>query len=243
MSKRGSTKHLKRIAAPKAVPIEDKKESRWMMRPIAGTHPKKKSIPIGVLLRDVLNVVNTSVEAKRILSKRMVLVDGKVRTEIKSVVGLMDVVSIPKINKHYRLVVDWKGRIVPMEITPNEATHKLLKIVGKTTVPGGKISVSLHDGRNLLADNHLKVGDTILVSLPKVTMKTHLKSHKGATCLVSEGKHAGAIVKLKDIIVRKGSKPSEAVVENKNGEFITVAKYLFVVDDKFHLKGETNGHA
>jgi ribosomal protein S4E len=54
-----------------------------------------------------------------------------------------------------------------------------------------------------------------------------------------EGKHAGSIVKLKEIIERKGGKPSEALVSDKSEEFITVAKYLFVVDEAFGAKGES----
>ena len=38
---------------------------------------------------------------------------------------------------------------------------------------------------------------------------------------------------LKDIIERKGGKPNEALVQGSEGEFITVAKYLFVVGDQF----------
>ena len=53
-----------------------------------------------------------------------------------------------------------------------------------------------------------------MVSLPETKMKTHLKREKGSRCLVMEGKHAGSIVKLKDIIERKGGKPNEALVRS-----------------------------
>jgi len=163
-------------------------------------------------------------------------VDGKVRTEEKFPVGLMDILSFPKADKYYRLLVDWKGRIIPVEITKEASATKLLKVTGKHTIPGGKINLTFHDGRNMVGDNHVKVGDSLVVSLPKAQMKTHLKSEKGARCLIVEGKHVGKIVKLKDIIQRKGSKPSEALVEGDGTDFITVAKYLFVVDESFHVK-------
>ena len=57
-----------------------------------------------------------------------------------------------------------------------------------------------------------------------------LKLEKGATCFITEDKHAGTVAKLAEIIVRKEGKPAEAKLETKDGEFITVAKYLFVVD-------------
>jgi len=238
MAKKGRTKHLKRIAAAKAIPVTNRKATTWMLNPSPGPHAKKHAIPLGVLLRDILAVVKTAREAKKILSKRLVEVDGRVRTDIRFPVGLMDVISFNKLNKHYRMLVDWKGRLVPMEIGKEEAASKIAKVVGKRTIRGGKLTITLHDGKNMVADNHVKVGDSVVLGLPKGELKQHLKSQKGARCLVSEGKHAGNIVKLKDIVIRKGSKPSEAVVESDGTEFITVAQYLFVVDDDFKIKGK-----
>lgn len=237
MAKRGGTKHLKRIASAKAIPITDKKERKWMTRTAPGTHPAKHAIPLGVLVRDILKIATTLREARQIISGRLLEVDGAVRTNEKFPVGLMDVVSFPKGGKYYRIMVDNKGRLVPSEISKDQAALKILRVVGKHTIPGGKLSLAFHDGRNLLSDNHIRVGDSVVVTLPKVAMKSHLKRDKGSRCLVMEGKHAGSIVKLKEIIERKGGKPSEALVSDKSEEFITVAKYLFVVDEAFGSKG------
>lgn len=237
MAKRGGTKHLKRIASAKAIPVTDKKEHTWMTRTAPGPHPSKHSIPLGVLVRDILKIATTLREVRRILASRLLEVDGSVRTDEKFPVGLMDVVSFPKGGKHFRMMVDGKGRLTPHEISKDAATHKILRVVGKHTIPGGKISLAFHDGRNMLADNHVLVGDSVVVSLPKVSLKTHLKRDKGSRCLIVEGKHAGMIVKLKEIIERKGGKPSEALVQDKSEEFVTVAKYLFVVDEAFGAKG------
>ena len=231
MAKRGLSKHLKRIAVSKAVPLVDKKGSTWMVRPNPGPHSKKYSMPMAVLLRDVLKVAKTSQEAKKILSQNLVTVDGKIRKELKFPVGLMDVVSLAKADKHYRVFVDWKGRLAPKEISKEEASSKILRVTGKTTVKGGKISLSFHDGKTMIADNNVRVGDSVIISLPKVQIKKHLKRDKGSRCLVWEGKHVGSIVTLKEIIERKGGKPSEALVNQKESDFTTVANYLFVVDD------------
>jgi len=235
MGKRGGSKHMKRIAAPTAVPVHDKKEFVWMSRPMPGPHPKERSIPLGVLLRDVLKMVKTAKEAKKVLSGRLVMVDGKARVEEKFPVGLMDVVSIPKSGKHFRIVVDRKGRLVPLEIKDEEASTKLAKVTRKHTVPGGKTNLTLHDGRNMLADNHILVGDSIALSLPDGKLSKHLKREKDCSCLVMEGKHAGTLVKLKEIIERRGGKPNEALVASDSGEFVTVAGYLVVVDEAFKV--------
>ncbi len=240
MAKRGGTKHLKRIASPKAVPITDKKGRTWMTMASPGPHPKKHSVPLGVLVRDVLKLASTLREVRKVLSGRMLEVDGRPRTDEKFPVGLMDVVSFPKGGKFYRIMVDNKGRLVPVEVTKEQAGSKILRVVKKHTVPGGKISLTFHDGKNMLGDNHVHVGDSVVVALPKAEMKQHLKRDKGARCLVMEGKHAGSIVKLKEIIERKGGMPSEALVQDKTEEFVTVAKYLFVVDEAFGAhKGES----
>jgi small subunit ribosomal protein S4e len=224
---------MKRIAAPKAIPITDKKERTWIVKTSPGPHAKKHAIQLGVLLRDVLKTATTLREVRGILSKRMLEIDGRVRTDEKFPVGLMDVVSLPKAGKHFRVMVDNKGRLVPHEIPKEEAAQKIVRVVGKHTIRGGKISLSFHDGKNLIGDNNVKVGDSLVVSLPAAKMKTLLKRDKGARCLVVEGKHAGSLVKLKEIIERKGGKPSEALVQGKGEDFITVAKYLFVVDEAF----------
>ncbi len=237
MAKRGGTKHLKRIASPKAVPITDKKAHTWMTRPHPGPHPSKRSMPLGVLMRDVLKLAPTLRECRKILSGRMLEVDGKARTDEKFPVGLMDVISFPRSAKHFRIVVDNKGRLVPHEIGTEQSARKILRVTKKHTVPGGKISLTFHDGRNMLADNHVRVGDSVVVSLPKAKMEAHLKRGKGARCLIVEGKHAGSIVSLKEIIERKGQKPPEALVQGGSEEFVTVAKYLFVVDEAFGGKG------
>ena len=58
-----------------------------------------------------------------------------------------------------------------------------------------------------------------------------LKLEKGATCMITEGKHGGTVAKLVDIVERHEGKAAEAKLQGKEGaEFITVAKYLFVVD-------------
>jgi small subunit ribosomal protein S4e len=233
MAKRGGTKHMKRLASPKAVLVHDRKDTKWIINTAPGPHPKKHAIPLGVLLRDVLGVATTAREAGRALAGRMVLVDGKVRTDAKFPVGLMDVISLPKMELHYRMMVDNKGRLIAVKVGKADASHKLLKVVGKHTVSGGKHNLSFHDGKNMLGDNHVRVGDSVIVSLPDAGLKSHLKREKGSRCLIMEGKHAGSIVKLKDIIVRKGGKPNEALVVQDGSEFITVAKYLFVVDDSF----------
>lgn len=221
---------MKRIAAPKAVPITNKKAHTWMVNPSPGPHSKRAAVPLVVLLRDVLKVAETAREIEKMLAARKITVDGIVRTDSAFPIGFMDTFSFA--DKTYRLVVDFKARLVPVEEAhPQE---KIFKVVGKVVVKGGKIMLHLHDGRILFADNNVRVGDSLILSIPEYKVQKVLKLEKGARCVIREGKHAGTIAKLEEIIERKDGKDYEAKLSSeKEGQFITVAKYLFVVDDSF----------
>jgi len=220
---------MKRLAAPKVIPITDRKERTWMINPSPGPHRKDASMPLLVLMRDVLKVAETAREIKKAVTGRMISVDGKIRTDVAFPVGLMDYVTFA--DKRYRISVDSKARLVPMEVSESETKKKIMKVVGKNTIKKGKIMIMLHNGRTMLADNNIKVGDSLVLSVPEFKIEKVLKLEKGTNCLIVEGKHAGTVAKLEEIIERKGSMGSEAKLSGPEGEFITVARYLFVVDD------------
>ena len=73
-----------------------------MVRPRPGPHKLNECIPLQILVRDVLKLVDTGSDAKRMIKMGEILVDGKPRKDHKYPAGLMDVVSIPKIKKNYR---------------------------------------------------------------------------------------------------------------------------------------------
>src|SRR5512136_2319129 len=99
MAKKGECKHTKRIAKPKAIPITDKKAYTWIRRTGCGPHPMRGSVPLVVLLRDLLGVAKTAKEAKSIMVRRLVEIDGTIRTTDDFPVGIMDVVAFPKADK------------------------------------------------------------------------------------------------------------------------------------------------
>src|SRR3989344_9492405 len=114
-------------------------------------------------------------------------------------VGLFDVLSVPKLKKQYRMLLDKKGRLTLREINTKEAALKLVKVVGKNALKGGKIQFNLHDGRNIVSDAKAKVGDTFLVALPKAIVTKIFPAKKGAKVFLIKGKHAGDLGILKEI--------------------------------------------
>jgi len=235
MAKRGEKRHLKRITAPKTIPVKNKKGNVWMARGMAGAHQKRFAIPLVILMREVLEVCRTAKEVTRVLHERAVQVDGRVRTDPRYSVGLMDVISFPKIKKYYRILINSKGKLNAVEIDEKEAGNKIGKVTAKYTVKKGQIMIRLHDGKNLKADKNVKRGDSVVVSIADNKIKELLKLQNGARCLVKDGKHAGAIATLEKIGVQREGGKIEAHLKSEKEEFITILDHLFVIDDS--IKG------
>ncbi|MDD2655340.1 MAG: S4 domain-containing protein [Candidatus ainarchaeum sp.] len=230
MAKRGRGNHMKRLAAPKAVPIHNKKAHTWMARAKPGPHSTRMAIPLSVLLRDILGLADTLFEVKKVLNARRVLVDGVARTEPSYPIGLMDVITIPDMKLHYTITIA-RGKLEPKKIDEKDTLHKMLKVVGKRTTPGGKVNVLFHDGRNLLGDSHMRVGDTVLLTLKGSKVEKLLKRGIGSKCLVVSGKHAGIEAKIEKFFEGKEGRPTEVLVKTPEGEVRTLLDYLFVVGD------------
>jgi len=93
--------HMKRHAMPNTWKIKRKKV-RFVMKPFPGSN-FRFGIPVVVALRDMLNKGKSAKEVKTLLLNNEVMVNGKRVKEIKHLIGLMDVLSIPKINEYFRL--------------------------------------------------------------------------------------------------------------------------------------------
>lgn len=91
----------------------------------------------------------TNKEVMAIVMQRLVKIDGKVRTDTTYPAGFMDVISIDRVNSHYRLIYDTKGRFKVHEITPEEAKYKLCKVRHDKIGKGGVPHIVTHDGRTI----------------------------------------------------------------------------------------------
>ena len=184
-------KHMKRLPAPRSWAIP-RKTNFWVSKPSPGPHPVDWSMPLSLILRDMLHACDTAREPRHILNGHHVLVDGRAVTDPKFPIGLMDVISLEDAKAYYRMVVDPRGRMRLQPIEAPEAKWKLCRIEGKTTVRGGATQLNLHDGRNLLlAKDAHKTGTTLKLSVPEQKVIGHFDLADGATVLVSGGKQVG----------------------------------------------------
>ncbi len=229
MAKMGSRKHLKRFKSPKHWPIHPK-EDKWTVKPAAGPHAIESSLPLLIVIRDILGIADNSREAKRIINSGEILVDGEVRKDYKFPVGFMDVLQIPKNGGVYRVLPDAKGRLILHPITQENVEFKLCKIENKTTVKDGKTQLNLHDGRNSITEDPLSAGDVVKLKVPEQEILEAIKFEEGIIGLVTGGKHTGEIGKIKEINITKSSMPNTVVMETeKNKTFLTLKDYVFVI--------------
>ena len=186
---------LKRLAAPKWWPIE-RKTKRFTVSP-RGPYPKEFSLPLSVLLRDILKLAETGKDARLIIKKGEVLVDGRKVKDPKFGVGIFDLIEIPSLKKSWRAIP--KDGLSFIEIPENEKRLKVCKIIDKKTLKGNKNQLNLNDGRNILTNEKYSTQDSLLIELPEQKIVEHIKFEKGSTAMVLGGKNAGKISKVKEI--------------------------------------------
>ncbi len=216
--------HLKRLAAPRVWKIPRKKYT-FVPKPSPGPHAADSSIVLLIALRDMLHVGDNRREIKKILASRQVKVDGRVITDVKFPVGLMDVVSVG--DTHYRVIYDVRGNMRLVEIPHDHADWKLVRVENKTVVKGGKIVLNLHDGRNIMLDeNQYKTGDVLKIKVPTQEIIGHFPMREGSVAIITGGVHRGQVAHIKEYIVTKGA--TENMVRFEEG-FETVKSNVFVV--------------
>ncbi|HOI70870.1 MAG TPA: 30S ribosomal protein S4e [Methanobacterium sp.] len=232
MAKMGSRKHLKRYKAPEKWPIHPK-EYKWTVKTSPGSHALEKSLPLLIVVRDILKVADNAREAKIIINRGDILVDGRPIKDYKFPVGFMDVIETPKSEKYYRVLSDEKGRLLLHPITKRNKGFKLCRVVDKTTLKNGKIQLNLHDGRNVLTEDQYKTADVVKMRVPSQEIKDHIKFEAGTLGMVTGGKHIGERGTIKDITITKSSMPNTVVIESKSGKtFQTLKDYVFVLGEE-----------
>lgn len=186
------SKKLKRQMAPLFWGIT-RKNKRFVITVRPGSHPKEYSIPTAVLLRDTLKVVSTLREAKSTIYGGKVSIDGVKRKSLHHSIGLMDVVELENVPEIYRLVPRNGQILQPLKIDQAEKTKKLSKVTSKTSIKGGKTQLGFHDGRSMISDTAVNVGDSCLLELPKQKILDVIKLEQECKVIVTQGINAGQV--------------------------------------------------
>jgi len=216
--------HLKRITMPKTWPLA-RKGYKYIVKPLAG---KKIEfcLPAMIILRNILKIGRTRKEIKKILQEKDVLVNGKIISEEAYPVGFYDIISLPKMEKYYRIELSGKGKLSPIEISKEKAMKRYSKIVNKTIIKKNKIQINFQDGLNTLAEKNLqaKVNDCIVFDLQNKKILKIIPFEKGSHVIIIGGKHCGKEGNIEKI------EGDITTVKTNSNSIKTIKQNLFVCE-------------
>jgi small subunit ribosomal protein S4e len=188
------------------------------------SHNKKNSIPLVVIMREILGLVKTKKELQKAINEKMVKINGKEIRDVNYPMGLFDILSVG--GKDYQAGLSSNKKMVFEEV--KGIKNKVVKIRGKKIIGKDKIQLNLMDGCNILSKEKAKVGDSAVISFEGKLEKV-IPMEKGNVGFVIEGKHAGHKGKIDNIVERGGKSLAQIIDEDKNKVNVWV-KNVIVMD-------------
>jgi len=183
------------------------------------------TVPIFVVIRDMMNIAKNRKEVKKILKEKEVKINNKKINDNKFPVGLNDTIEIDK--KYYILILGENKKLLVKEIKEN-SDKKILKVINKKSVKNNKIQVNCTNGRNYLVDNKeskkIKVGCSVIVDLKNKKIIDILPLEAGKEVLIIKGKHIGK----RGIIEKIDFGKKIAEIKSKNEKINVLLDYLMV---------------
>jgi small subunit ribosomal protein S4e len=202
--------HFKRKTIGKFWPIP-RKGTKYVAVP---NHNQYESLPLVVVMRDILKIVRTTKELKKLLYEKQVQVNHKFVRETNYPISLFDILSLPTIKKNYKAILSKSKKISLEEVADKEASLKIYKIIDKKVLGDKKIQLNLMHGRNIISKEKAGTGDSIVFDLKENKILKIIPMEKGRTAFIIKGKHAGISGKINDIVER-GGKSIAKIVSNE----------------------------
>ncbi len=240
MTRHGNQKVLKRLNTPAFLQIK-RKHGKFFVKTAPGPHSSRLCLPLLHIVRDLLKIVDTHREAKKLIVAGYFKVDGKTVRNKSFPVGLMDVITIEKLNLHYRILPDSHHGLILHEISDEESGFKLCRINNKKTVKGGHIQLNLHDGRNILIkvqdprtpkEDIYKRMDVLKISLPEQEIYKILRFKENNIAIIMSGKNIGQVGKIINILKRFGPKASTVSIQHNGRHTETLYDYTFIIGEE-----------
>ncbi len=192
------------------------------------SHNQKSSIPLIVVMRDILKLVRTKKELKLVINKKEIKINGKEIRDTNYPIGFFDIISIESLKKNYRASLGDNKKIVFEEVPDNEAVRRTFKIIGKKVLGKDKIQLNLVNGRNVLTKEKANVDDSAVFNFNENKIEKIVKLEKGNQVFVLKGKHTGKRGKIEDVVERGGKKL--IVIDGKDGKVNVWVKNVIVMD-------------
>lgn len=216
--------HIKRKDIPKFWPVP-RTGNKYLAVPV---HEQNNSITLIMAMRDLLKLVKTSKEMKKLLTEKKIEVNKKIRIEQNYPIALFDTISIPSVNQSYRAVLANKRfAIIPIE--EKDAGMRIYKLVGKTLLPKKKIQLNFNLGKNVISNEKINLGDFALFDNVKNKIIKILPLEKGAKVVIVGGKHMGNTGKIREL-ANEGGNPIAKVETDAKTEIKTHVRNLFIIN-------------
>lgn len=212
--------HIKRRTIKKLWGIP-KSGTKYLAVP---NHNQNDAVPLVVIMREILGLVKTKKELKKIINEKKILVNGKIVKETNYPITLFDSLSIPSIKKYYKAELN-STHLEMKEIPEKEAEKRIFKIIGKKVISGKKVQINLSNGRNLISNEKVKTGDFVLFDTVKNKILKVISLEKNMDVIVIGGKHIGSSGKI-ETMVKEGENVI-AKIKSKEGEISTNVDNLF----------------
>lgn len=225
MSTKGESKRTKARSMPKQIMVS-KKENYWIVRTKAGPHSKDTSMPLAVVVRNLTGLALTLKEAKGILNRGDVKVNGVVRTSHQFPVGLFDVISFAKQNQYFRVLFDSKGRLIVKQ-TEKESKEKISKVTAKKML-GKEVQITTNDGRTFTGIK-ANVGDSVKIKLPEGKCEEVIEFRQGATAYVIKGAQCAQTATVKEVVEGTARRKKLVKLEKGKEAFETIAENIFII--------------
>ena len=105
----------------------------------------------------------------------------------------------------------------PITIDSTEKSKKLVQVKSKTTIKNGKTQIGFHDGRSLIDETEISVGDVCVLQIPEQKILDVIKLEKDTLVLITRGINAGK---------------TGTVNEIKEGTFVLPKRVEIKLDDR-----------
>lgn len=183
--------HTTRNEMPESWPIS-KKGTKYLG---ISNHAKKESIPFARLMKDILKLAKTRKEVKHILSTKKIKINGRIIIEEKFPVQIADIISLGDSGKTFRAIIKNK-KFSAEEVKGKDTQTKIVKVIGKRLLQGKKIQLNLRDGQNIITNEKIAVGDSILLNFDSKKIERVFPLKEGCNIEVISGGYMGKEGKL-----------------------------------------------
>ena len=205
--------HQTRQEASTRLPIE-RKGTKYIA---TASSDLENSVPVVIAIRDILNLAKTKKEVKKMITQKILKINGREVIDYRESVHLF---YIFQAGKDYVLKLSPTRKFFLEET--KDGKERLCKVIGKRLVADNKVQINLHDGTNVIGDSKIKVGDSVYLDFSS-KIKRHVSPEKGKEVFITGGRYEGQSGKIVDIKDKKLS------IKFKEGSAVLDLEKLFVL--------------